>query len=159
MPARLLILMSCGHSLAVQAAPQAQPPMPCTPLLTPPTHHHRPLVPLHHWPPLLQTNSIARWANFTADVRCRTDAHRAAVLEVLVGRLQAICERRNVTCRVDKTHDADAVRVAAGAWVESSGREGEEVLVRRLEEISKCRTIACPVGKHALRGGSVRGVG
>lgn len=72
--------------------------------------------------PCLQANSIARWANFSADVRCRDDAPRREVLGLLQARLNSVCERRGVRCEVQQTHDAAPVGGWAGGRV--PGRVG-----------------------------------
>lgn len=73
----------------------------------------------------MQVNIIPRFANFTVDVRCRSDDFRQHVVNILQRRIDKICAKRNVTCIITTTHTAEAVRnwVALPALLHCSVRD------------------------------------
>lgn len=59
------------------------------------------------WPSA--SNVIPGQVTFTVDLRTMDDIGREAVLLELSNRMYQICERRSVSCKIDRKHDANAV--------------------------------------------------
>ena len=58
------------------------------------------------------SNVIAGSTGFSVDVRAKTDGVRERVVASMVAMLEGVCGRRGVPCRINRKHDAAAVRVA-----------------------------------------------
>ncbi|KAL3162355.1 hypothetical protein ABBQ32_010038 [Trebouxia sp. C0010 RCD-2024] len=75
------------------------------------------------------SNVIPGSANFSVDIRAQYDSVRSAVVLDVINQVEKLCERRHLTCLVQRVHDAGAVQCSP-ALVEAltaAVKESEEV--------------------------------
>lgn len=57
-------------------------------------------------------NIIPRYANFSVDIRSRTDVVRQSIVEKVKEKILEVCASRGLSCSVEQRHDAPAVAAA-----------------------------------------------
>ncbi|BDA45622.1 probable allantoate deiminase [Coccomyxa sp. Obi] len=87
------------------------------------------------------SNVIAGAANFSVDIRCRSDEVRKATAAQVIAQIEDICARRHVNCSVEVKHEAPAAachpEIIAGLI--NACRESEELTASILERTEKCQ--------------------
>ncbi|EIE22792.1 amidase [Coccomyxa subellipsoidea C-169] len=87
------------------------------------------------------SNVIAGAANFSVDIRCRSDEVRKATTKQVIAQLETICQRRNVNCSVEIKHEAPAAACHPDiiAGLIDACRESEQLTADILERDEQCQ--------------------